>query len=94
MIYLLSYFDSINAKLIFGKNYNPRDCFPMSSQIQCIGDNVNVDVLKKIYENFKNDTNETQEVNLILIQNTSISEISVLLQILNLGRFSSRRMKS
>jgi hypothetical protein len=50
----------------------------MSGQIQCIGEEVNEDVLKKINDNLKNDSNKTQEINLILIQNTSISKIDEL----------------
>jgi hypothetical protein len=57
------------------KDYNPFGCFQMSGQIQCIGDKVNEEVLKKIDDNLKNDTNKTHEINLILIQNTSIKEI-------------------
>jgi hypothetical protein len=47
----------------------------MSGQIQCISDKVNEEVLKKIDHNLRNDTNKTHEINLILIQNTSIKEI-------------------
>jgi hypothetical protein len=47
----------------------------MSGQIHCIGDKVNEKLLKKIENNLRNDANKTQEVHLILIQNTSIKEI-------------------
>ena len=46
-----------------------------NSQIQCIGDKVNQEVLKKIGHNLRDDTIKTQKVNLILIQNASIGEI-------------------
>jgi hypothetical protein len=75
IIYLSSYYDGINAKLMCDNDYSPCGCFQMSGQIQCIGDEVNEDVLKKIDHNLRNDTNKTHEVNLILIQNTSIAEI-------------------
>ncbi len=72
-----SYFDSIIAKLMCQESidYKPCDCFPMSGQIQCIGEEVNEDILKKINDNLKNDSSNTQEINLILIQSTNISEI-------------------
>ncbi len=74
-MYLSSYYDSIDAKLMCDKNYSPCDCFQMSGQIHCIGDKVNEKLLKKIENNLRNDANKTQEVHLILIQNTSIKEI-------------------
>jgi hypothetical protein len=60
-------------------DYKPCDCFPMSGQIQCIRENVTKDILKKINDNLKIDSNNTQEINLILIQSTNISTIGNLL---------------
>jgi hypothetical protein len=39
------------------------------------GNKVNQEVLKKIDDNLRNDTNKTHEINLILIQNTSTKKI-------------------